>query len=268
MNLGGRFELTGDYEYDQDTGVPPLVTEWKELLEWKSKSTKFPPKPIYKKLEEMFLQYEDTAKQLNLPALFVRQVLSDRWIPQHAVAEKGKNFQRSANPYQFQTANRITIEYDSMSEGDIEEIEKAMSMYSDELEKYESIEEEKYDSSSGVSETSEQKASLYDSSSEASVTSEQKASLYDSSSDAEMSQTSEQKASLYDSSSDAESSRKASLYDSSSDAGSSVKRVLYDSSSEIASETEMDYSLHSDSESDVNMEEKLPYDSNLDLDTI
>jgi hypothetical protein len=83
-----------------------------------------------------------------------------------------KKFKRIANRYQFQTANRITIEYDSMSEGDIEEIEKAMSMYSDELEKYESIEEEAlYDSSSGVSETSEQKASLYDISSGVSETS-------------------------------------------------------------------------------------------------
>ncbi len=252
LNLGGKFDLWESYNLPS---TPTLVTEWRSLL---LGGRPVKAAKVYALIQRMFSGYEAAAIDLNLPPLFLRWILSEQWIPQHSTAEP-------SSLRELKNQNRITIEYDSMSEGDIEEIEKAMSMYSDGLEKYESV---GYDSSSGVSDTSEQKASLYDSSSEASVTPEQETSLYDSSSEAEMSETSEQKASLYDSSSDAESSVKASLYDSSSDAGSSVKRVLYDSSSEVDSETEMDYSLHSDSESDVNMEGNVPYNSDSDMDTI
>jgi serine/threonine protein kinase len=65
LNLGGRFELTGDYEYDQESNAP-LVTQWKKLLG----ATTVSAKKIYKKLEEMFLNYRKTAQDLNLPALF------------------------------------------------------------------------------------------------------------------------------------------------------------------------------------------------------
>lgn len=56
-------------------------------------------------------------------------VLSERWLPHHSAAEPSKKADRRiANPYQFKShtsSNRITIEYDSMSEADIEEIEEA-----------------------------------------------------------------------------------------------------------------------------------------------
>ena len=121
--------------------------------------------------------------------------------------------------------NRVQISYDSMSEDDILEIEKAMQEYDDTLEKAVS----EYDSSSDVS---MDKAS-YDSSSNAS-----NAKSYDSSSDVSMDKAS------YDSHSEDEK----------------TLRVPYDSSSEVASETEMDYSY--DSSSGVEEEDgNVPYDS-------
>lgn len=133
--------------------------------------------------------------------------------------------------------NRVQIEYDSMSEGDIEEIEKAMAQYDNKLEK--SISD--YESSS-------EKAS-YDSSSDVSM---DKVS-YDSSSDASVSKVS------YNSSSDVSYDKVS--YDSQSE-DEPIKRRSYDSSSEV-SETEMDYSYDSSSgidESDSNV----PYVSDSD----
>lgn len=133
--------------------------------------------------------------------------------------------------------NRVQITYDSMSEDDILEIEKAMQEYDDTLEKAVSD----YDS-----DTSLEKAS-YDSSSNAS-----NAKSYDSSSDVSYDKAS------YDSSSDV-SYDKAS-YDSHSD-NEQVQRSMYDSSSDIC-ETEMDYSY--DSSSGVEEDGNMPYISDSD----
>jgi len=138
--------------------------------------------------------------------------------------------------------NRVQIEYDSMSEGDIAEIEKAMAQYDEKLEK--SISD--YESASEVSYS---KAS-YDSSSDVSM---DKVS-YDSSSDASVSKAS------YNSSSDV-SYDKAS-YDSQSE-DEPIKRRSYDSSSEV-SETEMDYSYDSSSGIDEESDSNVPYVSDSD----
>lgn len=132
--------------------------------------------------------------------------------------------------------NRVQITYDSMSEDDILEIERAMQDYDDTLEKVVS----EYDS-----DTSIEKAS-YDSSSNAS-----NAKSYDSSSDVSYDKAS------YDSSSDV-SMEKA--YDSQSDS-EKVQRSMYDSGSDIC-ETEMDYSY--DSSSGVEEDGNMPYISDSD----
>lgn len=147
----------------------------------------------------------------------------------------------SGKPRRLQ--NRIQIEYDSMSEDDIVEIEKAMAQYDQKLEKTVSD----YDSESEQSLQSAAKS--YDSSSDASMA---KVS-YDSSSDHSMERVS------YDSSSDVSMSKS---YDSQSETEPVKTRATYDSSSEV-SETEMDYSYDSSSgvdESDSNM----PYISDSD----
>lgn len=133
--------------------------------------------------------------------------------------------------------NRVQITYDSMSEDDILEIEKAMQEYDDTLEKAVSD----YDS-----DTSIEKAS-YDSSSNAS-----NAKSYDSSSDVSYDKAS------YDSSSDVSMEKDA--YDSHSD-NEKVQRSMYDSGSDVC-ETEMDYSY--DSSSGVEEDGNMPYISDSD----
>ena len=123
-----------------------------------------------------------------------------------------------------------------MSEADIEETEK-MCMYSEELE------------NTTVLRLCQTKRIPYDSSSDVS---EQKVSLYDSSSE-RVEVKFQNKKHSHDSSSEGESPN--------------VVRVPYDSSSEIASETEMDYSLGSESEREES-EGNVPYDSGSDIDSI
>ena len=130
--------------------------------------------------------------------------------------------------------NRVQITYDSMTEDDILEIEKAMQEYDDTLEK--AVQD--YDS-----DTSFEKAS-YDSSSNAS-----NAKSYDSSSDVSYDKAS------YDSSSDVSMEKDAYSDDE------KVKRSMYDSSSDIC-ETEMDYSY--DSSSGVEEDGNMPYISDSD----
>ena len=240
MNLGGCGDLTGDYIYSPD--ISPEHKQFLIRAKGIFNSNTVDKVDAYKLFGDCFNDPDKYGEILNLPSLLVKQIFSQKWIVRsntlEAYANMRLNYSYSLSVNHV-TPNRVTIEYDSMSEADIEEIEKAMSMYSEEL--------EKYDSSSDVS---EQKESLYDSSS---AMSEQKASLYDSSSEQSGSEISEQKASLYDSSSEGESP--------------SVTRVPYDSSSEIASETELDYSLGSDSEREES-EGNVPYNSDSDLDSI
>ena len=240
MNLGGCGDLTGDYVYSPD--ISPEHKQFLVRAKTIFNSDTVRSEDAYSLFQDCFNDPEKYGRILNLPSLLIKQIFSQKWIVRNESVETLENMRLNYS-YALNVSNvspnRVTIEYDSMSEADIEEIEKAMSMYSEEL--------EKYDSSSAMS---EQKESLYDSSSDVS---EQKASLYDSSSEQSGSEISEQKASLYDSSSEGESP--------------SVVRVPYDSSSEIASETEMDYSLGSESEREES-EGNVPYDSGSDIDSI
>lgn len=158
------------------------------------------------------------------------------WLEPKAKAEQFKNEEGRRKRLQ----NRVQITYDSMSEDDIAEIEKAMGEYDEKLEKTLSD----YDSDSDMS----PHVQAYDSSS---AVSNSKAS-YDSSSDVSMDNVS------YNSSSDV-SYDKAS-YDSNSDV-EKVQRSMYDSSSEVASETEMDYSYDSSSGLEEESDSNIPYDS-------
>lgn len=158
------------------------------------------------------------------------------WLEPKAKAESFKNEEGRRKRLQ----NRVQITYDSMSEDDIAEIERAMGEYDTKLEKTLSD----YDSDSDMS----PHVQAYDSSS---AVSNSKAS-YDSSSDVSMDNVS------YNSSSDV-SYDKAS-YDSNSDV-EKVQRSMYDSSSEVASETEMDYSYDSSSGLEEESDSNIPYDS-------
>lgn len=149
---------------------------------------------------------------------------------------KAESFQDENNKRK-RLQNRVQITYDSMSEDDILEIEKAMQEYDDTLEKAVSD----YDS-----DTSFEKAS-YDSSSNVS-----NAKSYDSSSDVSYDKAS------YDSSSDV--SMEKDGYDSHSD-NEKVQRSMYDSGSDVC-ETEMDYSY--DSSSGVDEDGNMPYISDSD----
>ena len=186
--------------------------------------------------------------------------------------------------------NRVTIEYESMSEDDIEEIEHAMRNYSRNLERYDSasevgstsnvadtaygasssdestIKSVAYGASSSDESTIKSVAYGASSSDTESVASDVKMSTYDSGSDA----VSDVK---YDLGSDAESgSEVGSLanvrYDSSSDSDAVPARKMYDSSSDALSEKEMDYNSDAtdDPESDSNVSYQSESDS--DMDTI
>jgi len=223
LNLGCQMNLSfypesGAEDYtilDADRPDPGLLKAARDI---------FNEKQVQKNNVQAFLENNKTNwVGFNLPQSVLDEVISPSWfylLDDSAAQNEGQP-----------QSNRITIEYDSMSEGDIEEIEKAVGMYTDEL--------EKYDSSSGVS---EQKVSLYDSSSD-----QNSSSLYDSGSDVSFDKAS------YDSSSDSEIA--------------TASRVSYDSSSEVASETELDYSVESGSEygaSDANV----PYNSDSDMESI
>ena len=186
--------------------------------------------------------------------------------------------------------NRVTIEYESMSEDDIEEIEHAMRNYSRNLERYDSasevgstsnvadtaygasssdestIKSVAYGASSSDESTIKSVAYGASSSDTESVASDVKMSTYDSGSDA----VSDVK---YDLGSDAESgSEVGSLanvrYDSSSDSDAVPARKMYDSSSDALSEKEMDY--NSDATDDPQSDSNVSYqsESDSDMDTI
>ena len=171
--------------------------------------------------------------------------------------------------------NRVTIEYESMSEDDIEEIEHAMRNYSRNLERYDSASEvgstsnvadTAYGASSSDESTIKSVAYGASSSDTESVASDVKMSTYDSGSDA----VSDVK---YDLGSDAESgSEVGSLanvrYDSSSDSDAVPARKMYDSSSDALSEKEMDY--NSDATDDPQSDSNVSYqsESDSDMDTI
>ena len=199
--------------------------------------------------DDIVLTYQGTTYTIKPPAnaekkYFLRKPIPRQkgkttpltflWLEPKAKAESFKD----ANNNRKRLQNRVQITYDSMSEDDIAEIEKAMGEYDTKLEKTLSD----YDSESDMS------PQAYDSSS---AVSNSKAS-YDSSSDVSMDKVS------YDSSSDV-SYDKAS-YDSQSDVDK-VQRSMYDSSSEVASETEMDYSYDSSSGVDEESDSNVPYDS-------
>lgn len=234
LSLGAQFDIVSDYKYSNPS-------------EFLKKARKEFNVPVLTKenVKQFLTENRDNVDGFNLSKDFLAKVISNGWFYMIEDSTSGGG----ANGM----SNRVTIEYDSMSEDDIAEIEKAMNMYSDELERYDS-----------ESDASFQKSSLYDSSS---GVSEQKASHYDSSSDVSYQNNS----SKYDSGSDV-SFDKAS-YNSSSDSespvGQSVSRVPYDSSSEIASETEMDYSLESESEyDDRSSDANVPYNSDSDMESI
>jgi len=176
-------------------------------------------------------------------------------------------------------SNRITIEYESMSEDDIEEIEQAIRMYG-------GNDLERYDSASDISSAVDDmlKSSYGESSSDAESTMMQNSAYGASSSDAE-SVGSDVKMAAYDSSSDAMSDAKVDVtsdtestseimnvrYDSSSDSDAPKRRTMYDSSSDALSEKEMDY--HSDTgtdgtQSDSNVSYQSDDQSDSDFDTI
>jgi hypothetical protein len=183
--------------------------------------------PKYSKKDENKKYFLRKSPSKKVPLTFI-------WLEPKAKAESFKDKEGKRKRLQ----NRVQITYDSMSEDDIAEIERAMQHYDDKLEKTLSD----YDSESDMS------PQAYDSSS---AVSNSKAS-YDSSSDVSMDKVS------YDSSSDV-SYDKAS-YDSQSDVDK-VQRSMYDSSSEVASETEMDYSYDSSSGVDEESDSNVPYDS-------
>lgn len=246
LNLGGQFELAGDYTYEQ--GDPQQVILFRAELA--------------KVLNEEIRQYQfydnffkaehnrfDLSIRYNMPEGLVKTLLSTDWVPKGS-----KNAPRDApGSLDLQSpVNRVTIEYDSMSEDDIQEIQRAMSMYDEEL--------ERYDSESTV--LSDQKAtSLYDSSSEHS---DSQQSVH--------SDLSEQKTSVYNSSSENSSADEGSdvsyqKYDSSSDS-EPTSRQFYDSSSEIASETELDYGIESESDHEMSDSNNVPYHSDSDTGSI
>ena len=196
----------------------------------------------------------------------------------------------TASTISSNATNRVTIEYESMSEDDIEEIEHAMRNYSRNLERYDSasevgstsnvadtaygasssdestIKSVAYGASSSDESTIKSVAYGASSSDTESVASDVKMSTYDSSSDA----VSDVK---YDLGSDAESgSEVGSLanvrYDSSSDSDAVPARKMYDSSSDALSEKEMDY--NSDATDDPQSDSNVSYqsESDSDMDTI
>lgn len=225
MNLGGCGDLTGDYIYS-----PDISPEHEQFLVRAKRIFNSDPvisEVAYRLFQDCFNDPERYGKILNLPSLLVKQIFSQKWIVRNqsieAVANMRLNYSYSLDVNHV-SSNRVTIEYDSMSEADIEEIEKAMSMYSEEL--------EKYDSSSAMS---EQKESLYDSSSEQSGSeiSEQKESSYDSSSDSETPAVTRVS---YDSSSEIASETELDYsLGSDSEREASEGNVPYDSGSDIDS---------------------------------
>lgn len=246
LNLGGKFELAGDYTYEQ--GEPEQVALFKSEL---AKVIVDGGKQLdfYNNFFQAEMKEKDLSVRYNMPEGLVKTLLSTDWVPKGS-----KEAPRDApGSLDLQSpVNRVTIEYDSMSEEDIQEIQRAMTMYDEEL--------ERYDSESTV--LSEQKAtSLYDSSSEHS---DSQQSVH--------SDLSEQKASVYDSSSENSSSGEGSdvsyqKYDSSSDSEPTA-RQFYDSSSDIVSETELDYGIESESEHEMSDTNNVPYNSDSDTGSI
>ena len=230
LNLGCQFNLPfektsgeEDYTYAQNTSFLNSARDIFNNYTW---PLDLGEDPNTDKVINFFSQNRTNIDAFNLPQAVLEEVISKKWLSIMPASPKSVT----------DTPQRVTIEYDSMSEGDIAEIEKAMDMYSDKL--------EKYDSESEISsQVSSQKASLYDSSSDVSY--QKDSSTYDSGSDVSYSKAS------YDSTSDSETSR---------------TRVPYDSSSEVASETEMDYGLGSDSEYDGRSSDaNVPYNSDSDM---